>query len=70
MLKIWCLVSDFFQLLREIPSKLTSNIVNNSLGISKVFLKEGFEFWLCDWSSILVAALMLSQSEADSAIEK
>ena len=45
-------------------------MVNKSLRILKVLLEEGFKFWPYDWSGAWVAALMLSPSEADSAMEE
>ena len=70
MLKVGCPISDFFQLILGVPPKLTPEAVNEGLGASEVFFKEGLELWPRDWSSALVAALVLSPSEADGATEE
>ena len=54
----------------EILSKLTLDIMNKGLGITKVFLKEDFEYWLYDWNDNLVATLMFSPLKAKNAMEK
>ena len=70
MLEKWCPVSGLFQLVLGVRSKLTPDIINKGLRISKVFMEEGFKFWQRDWSGALVAVLVLSSSEAYSATEK
>ena len=43
ILKMGCLISDFFQLVLKVFSKLVLNIVNKSLEIFKVFLEKDFK---------------------------
>ena len=54
----------------EILSQLTLDIMNKGLGITKVFLKEDFEYWLYDWNDNLVATLMFSPLKPKNAMEK
>ena len=70
MLKVWCLVSGFFQLILGVFSKLIPNIVNKDLRIPKILLEKDFEFWPHDWSNALVAALVLSPSKVDGTMKK
>lgn len=63
-------VSKCFQLIVDVFLELASDIVNKGLKISEIFLEEGFELRLCDWSSILVAAFMLCLFEIDDAKKK
>ena len=65
-----CPISDFFQLILEVPPKLTPDAVNEGLRASKVLFEEGLELWLRDWSGAFVAALVLSSSEANGATEE
>ena len=67
---MWCPVSNLFQLVLGVPSKLILDIVNEDLRILEIFLEKDFEFWLHDWSGALVAALVLSLSEVDGAMNK
>ena len=67
---MWCLVSGLFQLVLGVPSKLTPNVVDEGLRIPEVLSEEGFELWPRDRSGALVAALVLSPSEADGATEE
>ena len=64
------LISDFFQLVLEISSKLIPDIVNKSLRISEVFSEEIFKLRSCDWSDTLMMALVLSPSRANRAMKK
>ena len=70
MLEVWCPLSGLFQLVLGVPSKLTPDIVNKGLRIPEVLSEEGFELWPRDQSGALVAALVLSSSEADTATEE
>ena len=70
MLKVGCLISDFFQLILGVPPKLTPDAVNEGLRASEIFSKEGLELWPRDQSDALVVTLMLSPSEADRTTEK
>ena len=70
MLEVWYIILDLFQLVLEVSFKLTPDGINKSLKILKVFPEEGFEFWLRDWNSALMAVLMLSSSKAYDAMEK
>ena len=65
-----CPVSGFFQLVLEVPPKLTSDAVNKGLKASEIFSEEGLELWPRDRSGALVAALVLSPSEANSTTEE
>ena len=70
MLKVGCPVSGFFQLVLGVLPKLTSDAVNKGLRASEVFSEEGLELGPRDRSDALVAALVLSISEADGTTEK
>ena len=65
-----CPVSGLFSLVLRVPPKLTPDIVNKGLGASEVLTKKGFELRLLDRCDALVAALVLSLSEADGAMEE
>ena len=54
----------------EVSSKLALNAIDKGLGVSKIFLEEGFELWPHNRSGTLMTALVLGPSEADSAIKK
>ena len=70
VLKIKCLVSGLFKLVLRVFFKLTPDIFNKGLRISKVFSEKGFKFGLFDMSGALMVILMLSLSEANSAMKK
>ena len=70
MLKLWCLVSGFFQLVLGVFSKLILNIVNKGLKIPKVLSKKSFKFWLHDKNGAIVMVFMLNLFEVDSTVEK
>ena len=70
MLEMWYTVLGFFQLVLGVFSKLTPDIVDESLRILEVLSEKGFEFWPRDWNGALVAVLVLSPSETDNAMEK
>lgn len=65
MLKVWCLILGFFQLVLEILSKFTLDIINKNLEVSKVLLKKVFKVWLYDKSGTFIVALILSSLKAD-----
>lgn len=69
MLKVRYLISGFFQQVLRVLSKLPPDIINQSLKISEVFSEEDFELGSRDESGSLMAALILSKSEADKATE-
>lgn len=50
--------------------ELILNIVNKDLKIFKVFLEKSFEFWPCNRSDTLIAALLLDLSKADNIIKE
>ena len=50
-------------------SKLTSDAINESLGVSKVFLDKNFEVKPHDKSDAFVAVFILSLSKANIAME-
>ena len=50
-------------------SKLTLNIINKDLKISKIFLKKDFKIRLYDKSNILMAMLMLGTFETNNVIK-
>ena len=54
----------------EVTLKFTLNVINKSLEISKVFLKNIFKLSLCDRSDALIAALVLCISKTDYATKK
>ena len=63
-------VSSFFQLVLELPSKLALDTINKGLGVLEVLLEEVLELKPCDQSGAFVAVLVLSPSDADSATEE
>ena len=67
---MWYPVLGFFQLILKILSKLIPDVVNQSLKIPKVFFKEGFELESYKKNDALVVALVMSSSEANSAIKE
>ena len=70
VLKVGGVISNFFQLILRVLFKLTLDIIDKGLRVSKVFLKKGLKIKLRNWSSALVAALVLGLSEADRATEE
>ena len=70
MLKVGGITSSFFQLVLEVPSKLTSDTINKGLGVSKILSKESFKLWPRDWSGAIVAVLVLGSSEVNGAAEE
>ena len=70
MLKVECPISDFFQLILEVPLKLAPDAIDEVLKTYKILLEEGFKLWPRDWSGALVVALVLNPSETDGAMEK
>ena len=64
------LILSFFKLVLGVSSKITLNIVDKNLGISKVFLKEDFEFKIYNWSDAFAAAIILGPFENDNIIKK
>ena len=65
-----CPVSGFFQLVLGVPPKLTPDAVNEGLRASEVLLEKDFELCPRNRSGALVAALVLSPSEADGTTEE
>ena len=53
----------------EVPSKLTSDAIDKSLGVLKVFLEKYVELWPRDQNNGFVVALVIGLSEADGAME-
>ena len=47
--------------------QLTSNTINKSLRVSKIFFEKGFKVKPRDKNSVFMAALILSLLEADGA---
>ena len=52
-----------------VPSKLSPDAINESLGVPKVSLEEDFKARLCNKSGVFMTVLMRSLSKADSAIK-
>ena len=63
-------ISNLFQLILEVSSKLAPDTINKGLKISEVLLEKVFEFRLRDQNSALVTTLVLSLSKADNAVEE
>ena len=70
MLKVEGVVSNFFQLVLRVFSKLAPDTIDKSLGVPKVFLEEVLKLRPRDWSSAFMVALVLGPSETDGATEK
>ena len=65
MLKVECPVSGFFQLVLEVPPKLTPDTVKEGLRAPEILPEKRLELWAYDESDAFVALLVLSPSEAD-----
>ena len=70
ILKVESVVSSFFQLVLEVPSKFTSNPIDKDLRVPKVFLEEGLKLCPRDRSGAFMAALVLGPSKADGAAKE
>ena len=70
VLKVKYPIPGFFQLILEVPFKLTPDIVNEDPGNPEVLSKEVFEDEPCDGSGALMATLVLSLSEFNGGMEK
>ena len=51
---------DFFLLVLEIPSKLTLNIIDKSLRVTKIFLQKDYQLEPRNQCDALIAALDLN----------
>ena len=67
VLKVKCLILGLFWLILRVFFKLTLDTINKGLETFKVFIEENFELKLYNQSSILIAAFVLSLSEANKA---
>lgn len=67
--KVESIVSNLFQLILGILSKLISDTNNKGLVVSEIFLEKSFKVRPRDRNGIFVTALMLSSSETNSATE-
>lgn len=65
-----CLLLSFFQLVLEVSSEVTLDIVNKSLKAFEVLPKESFEVGLCNRRDALVAALVLGPLDIDRVTKK
>ena len=63
-------VSNLFQLVLKIPSKLALGAINKDLGVPKVLLGKVLELKPRNQSGAFVVTLVLGASEADGATEK
>ena len=63
-------ISNIFQFVLGVPSKLTLDAINKGLGVSEVFLEESFGIRLHDWSGAVMAVLVLGPSEANNITKK
>lgn len=70
MLKIGYIILGLFQLVLRLLTKLTPNNMNKRLTIFKVFLEEGFDVKLFDWSGAFMIALIPGLFEADGTTKK
>ena len=62
-------VASLFQLVLRVFFQLSSDIINKSLRVPKVFFEKDFEVRLCNRNDAFMLALILSSSEADSVTE-
>ena len=64
------LISNFFQLVVGVSSKLILDIINKSLRISKVFSEKSFELRLCNQNGTFLTTCVLNLFNSDGIIEK
>ena len=53
-----------------VSSKLTPDIINKGLKVSKIYLEKSLELWPSNQSDALIAVLVLGSFEADGTTEK
>lgn len=70
MLKMWCPVLGFLQLILGILPKFALDIINENLRIFKIFLEKSLKLWLYDKNSALIVALVLGPLNVDSATKE
>ena len=70
ILKIKYSILGFFQLVLKVFLKFTLDIINKSLKISKIFLKQGFKFWPYNKTDIVIIIGILSSLKIDNIIKK
>ena len=63
-------ILSFFPFVLRVPSKLTPDTIDKSLGILKVLSKQGLKLKPCGWNDAFVATLVLGPTEADNAAKK
>lgn len=70
MLKVKCLVSDFFQLVLKVVSKFSLDIVIKGLKIFKVDLKKSFKIRSYNKNGAFLAIFVLGPLDTYAVIEK